>query len=166
MKLAELNELPEKDAVKELQRCCGSKEWASQMAESRPFRDEEDLFEAADEIWSDLSEEDWVEAFKHHPKIGEAPDKKHASTAAWAKEEQAGASKASPAVLKELADLNAEYVKKFGYVFLVCATGKTADEMLALLKTRLTNHPEEELDEAADEQKKITRLRLEKLLKS
>jgi len=164
--LESLNKEPKPAAVEALLRCCGSRRWAEKMAEARPFSDENALFLAADRIWNGLTKEDWLEAFSHHPKIGQAPEKKHSSTASWAKDEQAGTKSASASVLDELAALNREYDKKFGHVYLICATGKTADEMLGILKSRLGNRPEAELKIAAGEQAKITRIRLEKLLKS
>lgn len=142
-------------------RCCGSRRWAERMAGSRPFTTETDVFTVASRLWLSLSEADWLEAFSHHPKIGETKP-----TSGWAAEEQAGAKSASSAVLAELAQLNETYRQKFGYVFLVCATGKSAEEMLGLLKARIGNTPDEEIRIAAGEQGKITHLRLEKLLRS
>jgi 2-oxo-4-hydroxy-4-carboxy-5-ureidoimidazoline decarboxylase len=110
-------------------------------------------------VWDALDGADWLEAFSHHPRIGQK------TSEAWANEEQSGTRAASSGVLGELAKGNEEYTNKFGYVFLVCATGKTADEMLALLRARLGNSMDDELKIAAEEQGKITQLRLEKLIR-
>jgi 2-oxo-4-hydroxy-4-carboxy-5-ureidoimidazoline decarboxylase len=160
------NALPEPEAQEALTRCCGSRKWVSQMLEQRPFSSVEALYTAARNTWIWLWEVDWQEAFSHHPKIGDIDSlrTRFASTREWAAGEQAGAQSASEETLQALAEGNAEYEKKFGYIFIVCATGKTAEEMLQLLKARLTNDPASELQIAAEEQWKITRLRLEKLL--
>jgi 2-oxo-4-hydroxy-4-carboxy-5-ureidoimidazoline decarboxylase len=135
------------------------------MASRRPFPSEADLFTAAEHVWRGLAREDWLEAFATHPRIGDVDSlrKKFAATAAWSAREQAGVAGASEEVLLALAEGNRAYEAKFGYLFIVCATGKTAEEMLALLHQRLGNTPEEELLNAANEQAKITRLRLDKL---
>ena len=119
-----------------------------------------DVFAAAGRIWWSLERADWLEAFGAHPKIGENSDSK------WSQQEQAGASGASNGILTELRNANLAYAQKFGYIFIVCATGKTAEEMLALLKHRMGNDPESELRIAAAEQLRIANLRLEKLLSS
>jgi len=121
---------------------------------------------AAEAVWNALSPEDWREAFTHHPRIGdkEALRQRFASTRGWAEAEQAGALAASEDVLDALAAGNRDYEERFGYIFIVCATGKSADEMLALLRARLAHDLEDEIRFAAAEQARITRLRLEKLL--
>jgi 2-oxo-4-hydroxy-4-carboxy-5-ureidoimidazoline decarboxylase len=131
-----------------------------------PADDLVELLEDAEEIWFDSSPEDWKEAFAQHPKIGDLDSlkKKFASTAGWASGEQSGVGAASEQTLKALADGNRLYEEKFGYIFIVCATGRSAEEMLGMLQSRLQNKPEEEIKIAADEQNKITKLRLEKLL--
>ncbi len=136
------------------------------MAQRFPFQNKEELFVAAEEIWFKLLPNDWLEAFAHHPKIGDMNSlrAKFASTQQWAAGEQAGVRAASDAVLQALAEGNAQYESKFGYIFIVCATGKSAEEMLAILQTRLPNEHATELSLAAVEQSKITRIRLEKLL--
>jgi len=166
MNLESFNQLEKQQAIEELMRCCGSLRWASIMASSRPFRSEQDLYEAAERIWDSLTREDWLEAFGHHPRIGDVESlrTKFATTSAWASSEQAGTAVASDEVLAELAEGNRLYEERFGYIFIVCATGKSADEMLALLRDRLDNDPKAELNVSAHEQSKITRLRLEKLL--
>ncbi|GAB3317560.1 hypothetical protein GCM10027511_27980 [Hymenobacter humi] len=132
-----------------------------------PVADAETLMDQANTQWNKLSEADWREAFTHHPKIGgdvATLREKFASTSTWAEGEQASVKQASQETLEALAAGNTEYEQKFGYIFIVCATGKTAEEMLALLQARLSNKPEDEILIAAGEQNKITRLRLEKLL--
>jgi len=167
MTLDHLNTLPEEEARVAFLRCCGATQWARQMTTRRPFANPEVLFAAADEIWAGLSQDDWLEAFAHHPRIGDLDSlrTRFAGTRAWAEGEQAGAATASEEVLHALAEGNRAYEERFGYIFIVCATGKSADEMLGLLHVRLPNTPTAELPVAAEEQRKITRLRLEKLLK-
>jgi 2-oxo-4-hydroxy-4-carboxy-5-ureidoimidazoline decarboxylase len=164
--LERLNALDADEARSEFLRCCGSARWAGAMASRRPFRDAGDLFDCARKIERGLSREDWIEAFRHHPRIGdkEALRLKFASTRAWAAGEQGGAALASEKTLEDLARANGEYEKRFGYIFIICATGKSAEEMLQALRSRLSNAPDAELGAAAAEQSKITRLRLEKLL--
>jgi allantoicase len=166
--LESFNRLPRQRALRALLDCCGSKKWAQRMAARRPFAGESDLFEAADKTWSALGLEDWLKAFLHHPPIGEtrAKAKQSATASRWSAKEQSSAQKAAPEVLEALAAQNRDYSEKFGYVFLICATGKSSDEILDALRQRLPNDPDTELRIAAEEQRKITRLRLEKLLES
>jgi 2-oxo-4-hydroxy-4-carboxy-5-ureidoimidazoline decarboxylase len=147
-------------------KCCGSTVWVDKMISFFPAEDLVELLEDAEEQWYKCTEKDWREAFAHHPKIGdtESLKKKFASTATWAAGEQGGVNTASQQTIEALAKGNHDYEDKFGYIFIVCATGKTAEEMLALLKERLPNDPVEEILIAADEQNKITKLRLQKLL--
>lgn len=161
-----LNHMRPEEAREELTRCCGARRWIDRMLVARPFPSPRALFEAADRIWSELNDQDYQEAFAHHPRIGdiESLRKKFASTASWASQEQAGASAADEATLQGLADGNREYEARFGHIFIVCATGKSAGEMLAILRSRLGNDPGVEVAIAAEEQRKITRLRLEKLI--
>ena len=165
MTFHELNTLPKEKLAVELYRCCGSKKWVSKMFPFFPADDLVELLEDAEEQWFKCCEADWKEAFSQHPKIGDKDSlrEKFASTANWAEGEQSGVGNASEKVLDELAKANKEYESKFGYIFIVCATGKSADEMLALLKARMQNDAEEEIGIAMEEQNKITRLRLEKL---
>ncbi len=160
MTLDELNAMAPTDAASELWRCCGSTQWAARMAVLRPFRNQAELFQAAESVWWELSSPDWLEAFAHHPKIGER------SKDAWAIQEQSGAKDASQRIKDELAKWNAEYERRFGFVFLICATGKQAGEMLAQMEKRMNNEPAAELKVAAGEQAKITRLRLARLVTS
>jgi 2-oxo-4-hydroxy-4-carboxy-5-ureidoimidazoline decarboxylase len=131
-----------------------------------PAEDMVELLEDAEEQWWKCNEEDWKEAFAHHPRIGDLDSlkKKFASTADWASDEQKGVNAANEDVLKALAQGNMEYEKKFGFIFIVCATGKSAEEMLGMLEVRLQHDLAEEIQVAADEQNKITKLRIEKML--
>jgi 2-oxo-4-hydroxy-4-carboxy-5-ureidoimidazoline decarboxylase len=167
MTLKELNKLSKSEVADALSKCCGSATWIKNMVAIFPVADAEALMHEATATWNSLSEADWREAFTHHPKIGgdvAALREKFASTSTWAEGEQASVKQASQVTLEALAAGNAEYEKKFGYIFIVCATGKTAEEMLALLRARLPNKPEDEILIAMGEQDKITRIRLEKLL--
>ncbi len=166
MTLHELNILPKERLEAELLKCCGSGAWVKRMMPFVPADDMVELLEDAEEQWWKCGEADWKEAFSHHPKIGDLASlrEKFASTAGWASGEQSGVNTADEATLKALAEGNRLYEAKFGYIFIVCATGKTAPEMLAMLQERLPNSPEEEIKIAADEQNKITKLRIEKLL--
>jgi OHCU decarboxylase len=161
-----LNSLTHDEAEAELLKCCGSTAWACGVATRRPFDGASELMRAADEVWAGLEELDWLEAFSRHPKIGE----RESATAqtrderAWSEREQSGVGAADEAARAELAELNREYEQKFGYIFIVCATGKSPQEILASLKSRLANDAAAEIGEAAAEQRRITRLRLEKLL--
>lgn len=164
-KIERLNGVPENEAEALLLDCCGSRMWARTIAKARPFDDFRELCGKAEEIWNRLAEEDWLEAFTAHPKIG---SRKRASSqqdraAGWSKNEQSGTAAASNTVLSELEKANRLYERKFGYIFIVCATGKNADEMLELARDRLKNAPDIELEIAASEQNKITQIRLEKL---
>jgi 2-oxo-4-hydroxy-4-carboxy-5-ureidoimidazoline decarboxylase len=163
--LEQINGWTAAEAQAALLRCGGSSTWAERMAARRPFNSERDLFDTADQIWQGLNRDDRLEAFAAHPRIGD-PDvlrAKFRNTAAWSAAEQAGVVTAPDGVLLALADGNRLYEAKFGYTFIVCATGKTAEEMLALLQERLKNDAEKELLIAAGEQTRITRLRLQKL---
>ena len=134
------------------------------MMEMPPVEDLIDLFEDAEEKWYECTEDDWKEAFSHHPRIGDldALRIKFANDQ-FASNEQGSINEASTEVLKEIAHANKAYEEKFGYIFIVCASGKSAEEMLNLLRARLANSPAQEIGVAMDEQNKITKLRLEKL---
>ena len=166
MTIAELNALPDEAAGFALARCCGAQAWVAGMRAARPFRDRAGLLEAADRVAGGLARADSLEAFAHHPRIGDRDSlaKRFAATAAWAGDEQDRVAGATAATLDALAEGNRAYEERFGYIFIVCATGKSAEEMLAMLLARLGNEPEAELANAAREQRAITRLRLEKLL--
>jgi OHCU decarboxylase len=164
--LDRLNALPADDAERELLTCCGSRAWARRVAAARPFADADALLQTADATWWDLDESDWREAFRSHPKIGEKKAEAGQTNReqAWSAGEQAGMTSAADATRDALAEGNRAYEARFGYIYIVCATGRTADEMLALLQQRLENDPQTEIRAAAEEQRKITRIRLQKLL--
>jgi 2-oxo-4-hydroxy-4-carboxy-5-ureidoimidazoline decarboxylase len=151
------------DAARRLLRtCCGASRWVERMVQRRPFADQATLLAAAREEWFALLEVDWREAFACHPKIGDRDALEHrfASTRHLAAREQHGVNAASEDVLADLADGNRAYENKFGYVFIVCATGRSAAEMLSVLRSRLENDPATEIRIAAEEQAKITEIRL------
>jgi OHCU decarboxylase len=164
--LIKLNSLPGHEAELEFLKCCGSGNWARSMAAERPFSNVEQLIETADRIWRSLDSQDWLEAFHSHPKIGERKSATVTSTEAqkWSESEQAGTREAAKQTMEDLAELNRQYEEKFGHIFIVCATGKTSEEMLDNLRSRINNNPSAELRIAAGEQAKITRLRLHKLI--
>jgi OHCU decarboxylase len=164
--LDRLNSLSPADAQAEFLKCCGAARWARMLTEARPFADVPSLLSKADEFWWLLTEADWLEAFRAHPKIGErkAATIQSAQAQNWSAEEQSAVTTAADHTIAELALKNREYEERFGFIFIVCATGKSSEEMLDLLTTRLRNVPETELNIAATEQSRITRLRLHKLL--
>ena len=166
MTLHELNILPKEQLKQELFKCCGSENWVNKMLPFFPADDMVELINDAEDQWYECTEADWLEAFTHHPKIGdvESLKKKFAATAQWASGEQSAVSTASQQTIEALAKGNEDYENKFGFIFIVCATGKSAEEMLQLLQARLPNAKEEEIKIAMDEQNKITLLRLQKLL--
>jgi 2-oxo-4-hydroxy-4-carboxy-5-ureidoimidazoline decarboxylase len=162
--LAEFNALPAAEAESALTDCCGSSRWAARVASQRPYATIEALYKAADSIWWKLERPDWLEAFSHHPQIGEKAASGSASARQWAEGEQAKSRAASEDVKERLARGNRAYLEKFGYIYIVCATGKSAEGMLAILNQRLQNDPASELSIAAEQQRLITRIRLDKLL--
>lgn len=164
--VAELDTMTPARAAQLLADCCGSSSWVSAMIGRRPFGSSEGVYAAADEIWRSLRPDDWREAFAHHPRIGEQRGSARQSErgAAWAAGEQSGVGGAPDYTLKSLASVNREYEQRFGYIYIICASGKAADDMLAGAEQRLRNDAGTELLVAAEEQRKITRLRLEKLL--
>lgn len=167
MKLEEFNRLEEATMREELLKCCGSIRWANLMLQSYPFVSLEEIKKKATLIWYEqCTEEDWLEAFTYHPKIGDVKNllEKFASTKEWTANEQSAIQKANTKTIEELARGNKTYEDKFGFIFIVCATGKSAEEMLQLLKQRLSNSYEDEIKIAMEEQNKITHIRLEKLL--
>jgi len=184
MQLDELNTLDAARAARALLRCCGSTRWAARMAELRPFADAAALSRAADRAFDDLGPADWLEAFAAHPKIGESdgagrvtphgpalsealilPDADTRRVEGWSGSEQGLVAQSTDATRQRLAEANRDYEARFGYIFIVCAAGKSGAEMLELLERRLDNDPGSELGIAATEQKKITHLRLTKLLR-
>jgi 2-oxo-4-hydroxy-4-carboxy-5-ureidoimidazoline decarboxylase len=164
--LAQWNWLPVEAAVKEIMPCCGSKAWANGMAARRPFPDVTTLLAAANETWSNLTAEDWMEAFRSHPRIGESRAAQSApvQSATWSVQEQRNVAAAGEGVKIALAEANQEYEQRFRHIFIVCATGKSAPEILETLRRRLQNDGPTELREAAEQQRQITRIRLTKWL--
>jgi 2-oxo-4-hydroxy-4-carboxy-5-ureidoimidazoline decarboxylase len=164
--VAELNAMPGGQASELLVECCAASRWVAGMLARRPFKSRAAVLSTADEIWRSLDSADWREAFSHHPRIGErksaVPQSERGS--AWAAGEQSGVERADDDVRRALAATNREYEQRFGYIYIVFATGKSAEEILALARQRLQNDPDVELRTAAEEQRKITRLRLDKLL--
>ncbi len=163
--LRHLNALPEAAARDRLQPCCGSLRWASALVGRRPYADLGALQSASDEIWNGLTPDDYLEAFAAHPKIGEkkAAPAQDARSADWSNQEQSRAAQTSDEIRTELAEANRVYQEKFGFIFIVRASGKSAERILELLRSRLGNDRETEIANAAEEQRQITRLRLEKL---
>jgi 2-oxo-4-hydroxy-4-carboxy-5-ureidoimidazoline decarboxylase len=152
-------------AVQTLLSCCASQRWARAVAAQRPYATIEDLFETADCVWATMDEHDWMEAFCAHPRIGERKAA-HATpqSAQWSRQEQSAANVAEQTVLEELADGNLRYEELFGFTYIVCATGKSAEEMLQILRRRLSSDRQSELREAAEQQRQITQIRLRKWL--
>ena len=156
MTLNELNRLPRYRAEEELLKCCGSRAWSRAMSRRRPFASLERLTQAASEIWWALDAVDWMEAFRAHPRIGDR------TVSGSPAQEQAAMNRAPSAVANALATANSDYFDRFGFIFIICATGKTGEQMLDNLRSRLPNSPDRELRIAAEEQNKITTLRLKK----
>ena len=152
-------------AVAALLSCCAARRWASEVAAKRPFTSEEDLFATADSVWATMQEVDWMEAFRAHPRIGERKSV-HASaqSSAWSRQEQSAAETAQTQTLAELASGNTLYEELYGFTYIVCATGKSAEEMLSILRRRLAGDRATELKEAAEQQRQITQIRLRKWL--
>lgn len=161
-----LNRLPSAQLRDRLQACCAATVWVEDMLAGRPYKDAADLHARAQSHWPSLTEADWLAAFDAHPRIGDISSlkQKYANTSAAAGQEQSGAQEADEATLEQLKALNDQYLARFGFIFIVCATGKTATEMLDLLRQRIDNTRREELAIASREQAKITHLRLESML--
>ena len=166
MTLDQLNRLSEADATAAFTQCCVAMRWVERMVIDRPFESLSEMIEISDRIWEECDVDDYLEAFEGHPRIGDVESlaKKYANTKGWAGGEQKGVESADREVFERLAKGNADYEAKFGHIFIVCATGKSAAEMLALLEARMNNEPAHEITVAAEEQNKITRIRLKKLL--
>jgi 2-oxo-4-hydroxy-4-carboxy-5-ureidoimidazoline decarboxylase len=163
--LAAWNDLDAVAAAREILPCCGSLAWAQAVTARRPLRSPQGLFEESDRIWARLADDDWREAFDSHPRIGQ----QHARAAtaeslAWSSEEQRGAVSPDEATKLTLAEGNRRYEEKFGRIFIVCAAGKSAAEILDLLTTRMRNDAATEMLEAAEQQRQITQLRLRRWL--
>ena len=160
------NRLPFEEAEKEILPCCGSRSWARGITGRRPLADEAALLAASDEMWNSLSEDDWTEAFGSHPRIGEssAANSSEARPAKWSAQEQRGVAVADDTVKTALAEANQEYERRFHRIFIVCATGKTAPEILQIMERRMQNDDRTELYEAAEQQRQITHIRLRRWL--
>lgn len=166
MTLCRWNNLSTEEAARAILPCCGSKTWAQAMAARRPIPDEDALLESSNEIWRSLARSDWMEAFASHPRIGDSPAAQSASaqSAVWSTQEQRNIADAGEAVKNALADANREYEQRFNHIFIICATDKSAPEILEILQRRLKNDDETEFQEAAEQQRQITELRLKKWL--
>ena len=165
MKVDELDAMPAEQAADAFRSCCGSSRWVKEMVRRRPFGSVADVLASADEAWDLTGEEDWREAFSHHPRIGDLkPAATQSSQAAeWSAGEQSAVQSATGTVQSDLAKANREYEDRFGHICIVCATGKSPDQLLEIARKRLANNPEKEIRIAAEEQRKITQLRLKKL---
>ena len=166
--LTRWNGLRLEEAAKEILPCCGSKAWAHGMAARRPISDEAALLAASNEVWRKLPESDWMEAFRSQPRIGEShgPASTAARSAAWSGEEQRNVGTASEDFKTALAEGNRAYEQRFNRIFIVCARGKSAQEILEILRRRLRNDEATEFREAAEQQRQIAQLRLKKWLLS
>ena len=164
--LAAWNAASTTEARSAMMACCGAKRWADAMVALRPIANVFALSEEADRVWGTMQEADWLEAFACHPRIGERKVSMHAGeqSAVWSRAEQAQASSASDSLLAEIAAGNQQYEELFGFTYIVCATGKSAEEMLTILKRRLGSTRETELREAAEQQRQIMQIRLGKWL--
>jgi OHCU decarboxylase len=164
--LEELNAAAVSEAAASLEACCASSKWVRGMLDRRPFDSVDDLLSASDRVWATTGPADWLEAFAHHPRIGDrAPSERQGSISArWSIGEQESVADAATTVQDQLAEVNREYEQRFGHIYIVCATGKTPEDMLEIARERMTNDPAVEERVAAEEQRKITQLRLLKLI--
>ncbi len=164
--LSKLNKNTQKEAFEAFMQCNTSESWCESMADSRPYADYQSVLNNADAFWGKSEEKDLLQAFEGHPEIGDVSTlrEKYRNTAKLAGHEQSGVNTATENTLQYLSQGNKDYKEKFGFIFIVCASGKSADEMLELLLERLPNSRKQELVNAAEEQRKITHLRLDKLL--
>jgi len=158
------NSLTREEAAREILACCGSETWAASMVSKRPIHDEVSLIETSDAVWQGLGESAWLEAFRNHPRIGDSNAEKPvaAQSSAWSEQEQRQAASADEALKMALKWGNREYEQKFGHIFIVCATGKSGSEILEILRRRLHNDEATELQQAAEEQRQIMHIRLNK----
>jgi 2-oxo-4-hydroxy-4-carboxy-5-ureidoimidazoline decarboxylase len=164
--LARWNDLGLAQAAEEILPCCGSKTWAQQMASRRPLFEEAALLAASDDVWKSLPVSDWIEAFNSHPRIGETKAQAPTSTiaAGWSGEEQRDVANATQDLKRALAEGNRAYEQRFQRIFIVCASGKSTQEILLILQRRLQNDESSELAEAAEQQRQIMQIRLKKWL--
>ncbi len=164
--LAEWNQLPHPDALAPVLACCGSQSFATAVIRNRPYSNLDSLLTKADDIWWSLQKSDWLEAFACHPRIGEAPSNTSHQFSTWSTQEQSRARTAAESVLDSIATKNRQYEARHGFIYIVCANGRSAEELLAILDRRLHNTTEVELREAAEQQRQITHLRIRKWLAS
>ena len=165
--LYDWNQASPGEAITALISCCAAERWAAGVAALRPLASEDELFSASDRVWDTMQESDWMQAFRAHPRIGDRkPAHASAQSTAWSKQEQAATTSAQTNILAELAEGNQRYEELFGFTYIVCATGKSAEEMLAILKRRLSSDRQTELCEAAEQQRQITQIRLRKWLQA
>lgn len=162
--VAKLNALPGDDAESLLREVCGSRSWARAVASARPFADAPALHYAAEKAWDELAHADWLEAFAAHPRIGEDRRISGGGASVWARSEQAGVAAAADHQRSELVEAQREYERRFGWPYIVCATGRAASDMLADCRARMARPPDVEIGTAAGEERQIGRLRLVKLL--
>ncbi|MDB4887082.1 MAG: decarboxylase [Gemmatimonadetes bacterium] len=164
--LARLNAMPQAELAEHLRECCGSVHWMEQMIARRPFASTDSMLAASDDACRVLTREDWIEAFEHHPRLGEsqASVPQGARSRAWSEKEQASLADVGTELRSALAAANRAYEQRFGYICIICASGRDSEELLAITRARLGNAPNIELRIAAEEQRKITRLRLQKLV--
>jgi 2-oxo-4-hydroxy-4-carboxy-5-ureidoimidazoline decarboxylase len=162
--LAEWNGLPAHDAVAPVLACCGSRAFAAALTHARPYSDIDSLLKQADQVWWALAESDWLEAFACHPRIGESSANASHQFSTWSAEEQSKARTADEFVLDAIARKNREYEARHGFIYIVCASGRSAKELLAILDRRLQNSTEAEHQAAAEQQRQITHLRIRKWL--
>jgi 2-oxo-4-hydroxy-4-carboxy-5-ureidoimidazoline decarboxylase len=166
--LARWNILPQAAALNEILPCCGSIAWANELVARRPLPDAVTLLAASDEVWRSLTEADWLEAFRSHPRIGESLAPKTAShqSASWSEQEQRSVAGADDSIKIAVVEGNREYERKFNRIFIVCASEKSPRQILRILRRRLENDDQTELREAAEQQRQITQIRLKKWLHS
>jgi 2-oxo-4-hydroxy-4-carboxy-5-ureidoimidazoline decarboxylase len=166
MEISALNKLETKAAQLAFMQCCTANAWVERMVAAMPFNHFEALSEQADINWQGLTEADYLQAFEGHPKIGDVSSlrEKYRSTEKIAAGEQSGVNTATETTLTQLKQLNDDYQEKFGFIFIVCATGKTASQMLAILEQRIINNRSDEIINAAEEQRKILQIRIEKMI--
>jgi 2-oxo-4-hydroxy-4-carboxy-5-ureidoimidazoline decarboxylase len=164
LSLARLNTMPADEAAQHFRACCGSSRWVEGMIGRRPFESVEQLLSASDAVWQTTGPRDWNEAFAHHPRIGERQAATHVSATAraWSAGEQGAAHGASTRAA--LAQANKAYEERFGRIYLVCAAGRSGEELLADIAVRMNNPPGKELEIAVEEQRKIITLRLTSLI--
>jgi 2-oxo-4-hydroxy-4-carboxy-5-ureidoimidazoline decarboxylase len=164
--LANWNALSAGEAIKLILACCGSQDFAKAVVDARPYAELNGLLHKADAIWWSLNERDWLEAFACHPRIGESPAHISPQFSAWSKEEQSSSAKAATPVVASIAEKNRQYEERHGFIYIVCASGRSAEELLAILERRIDNSTSVEIKEAAEQQRQITHLRLRKLFPS